>query len=575
MHANKGVYALLLGSGTSRSAQIPTGWDIVQNLVEKIAVVGGYDPDGDPIAWYSTQYGEAPNYSKLLQQLGRTQYERNLLIRQYFEPTSEDREQGTKRPTDAHAAIAELVASGYIRVILTTNFDHLIEDELRARSIEPTVVTNPDGIAGALPLVHAGITIYKLHGDYLDTRSVNTQDELEAYDPRVDALLDRVFDDFGLIVCGWSADWDTALRHALERCRSRRFATYWIAHGKPQTLAQQLIIQRQAEVISGFNADTFFRSLAERIAGLEECAKPHPMSVEIAIATVKRYLSEDRFQIRLFDLATTEADRLFGELSTSAFAMTGPQPSQEIFVDRVHAYEANTEMLLAMIVAGCFWSGRQHDRIWQDALFRVSRRPYQSGGGYVVWQQLSQYPALLLLYGAGIAAVAGERYETLRSLFDTKVVTPDGEMSAALGLNTWHVVKDEQVGRWLPGMERHHTPISDHLYETLREPLRPFLPDDHQYIRCFDRFEYLLGLVHVDQRDDLATFSWGPVGSFGWRHRHSPEETIMKQIDVELDEASQNWPPLRAGLFRHSLERLKDVKSRFDQQIDETRRRWY
>ncbi len=30
LHANKGVYALLLGSGVSRSAGIPTGWEVVK-----------------------------------------------------------------------------------------------------------------------------------------------------------------------------------------------------------------------------------------------------------------------------------------------------------------------------------------------------------------------------------------------------------------------------------------------------------------------------------------------------------------------------------------------------------------
>ena len=37
MHAQPGVYALLLGSGVSTGASIPTGWGIVQNLIERAA----------------------------------------------------------------------------------------------------------------------------------------------------------------------------------------------------------------------------------------------------------------------------------------------------------------------------------------------------------------------------------------------------------------------------------------------------------------------------------------------------------------------------------------------------------
>lgn len=36
MHANRGVYALLLGSGVSRAAEIPTGWDVTLDLIRKV-----------------------------------------------------------------------------------------------------------------------------------------------------------------------------------------------------------------------------------------------------------------------------------------------------------------------------------------------------------------------------------------------------------------------------------------------------------------------------------------------------------------------------------------------------------
>jgi hypothetical protein len=44
VHAHKGVYALLVGSGISRSAGIPTGWEVVSDLTRKAAVASG-DPD--------------------------------------------------------------------------------------------------------------------------------------------------------------------------------------------------------------------------------------------------------------------------------------------------------------------------------------------------------------------------------------------------------------------------------------------------------------------------------------------------------------------------------------------------
>jgi hypothetical protein len=43
MQASKGVYALLVGSGISKSAGIPIGWDIVLDLIRKLAKAKGED----------------------------------------------------------------------------------------------------------------------------------------------------------------------------------------------------------------------------------------------------------------------------------------------------------------------------------------------------------------------------------------------------------------------------------------------------------------------------------------------------------------------------------------------------
>ena len=34
MYSNKGAYALLLGSGISRSAHIPSGWEVEEKLIQ-------------------------------------------------------------------------------------------------------------------------------------------------------------------------------------------------------------------------------------------------------------------------------------------------------------------------------------------------------------------------------------------------------------------------------------------------------------------------------------------------------------------------------------------------------------
>lgn len=127
VQANPGVYAVLIGSGVSRSARIPTGWEITLDLVRKLASVAGETCDPDPALWYHERYGKDPDYSELLDALAKTPTERQQLLRGYLEPSEDERAEGIKAPTAAHRAIANLAAKGYIRVIITTNFDRLME----------------------------------------------------------------------------------------------------------------------------------------------------------------------------------------------------------------------------------------------------------------------------------------------------------------------------------------------------------------------------------------------------------------------------------------------------------------
>jgi len=149
------VYALLLGSGLSRSAGIPTGWEVVIDLIRKLASLMKADCEPRPEEWYVKTFGEQPDYARLLDEIAKSPAERQQLLRGYFEPTEEEREQGMKIPTRAHRAIAELAKREYVKLIITTNFDRLLETALGEIGVSPTVISSTDHIRGARPLAHS------------------------------------------------------------------------------------------------------------------------------------------------------------------------------------------------------------------------------------------------------------------------------------------------------------------------------------------------------------------------------------------------------------------------------------
>ena len=369
IHSNRGAFALLLGSGISSASGIPTGWDIVVDLIRKLAKLEGEDCEPDPAAWFKQRHDAEPDYSKLLDVIAKTPAERQQLLRGYFEPTAEEQDQ--KSPNAGHKASAQLVLAGHVRVIVTTNFDRLMEKALEEAGVTPTVISTADQLSGSLPLAHSGATVIKLHGDYLDTRIKNTEAELATYDPAMGALLDRVVDEYGLVVCGWSAEWDMALRRAIERCPSRRFTTFWATRSPLGEKAKRLVDQRKAVVIQVRDANQFFEELWEKVRALGDMAAPHPLSAKMAVATVKRHLVDPAARIRLRDLVFDETERLITELNGSAFSGQSELPPAEELQKRLTKYEGLCETLLAVVLTGCYWGKEAQEKL----MTRNTKRP--------------------------------------------------------------------------------------------------------------------------------------------------------------------------------------------------------
>ncbi len=563
VHSNKGAHALLLGSGVSRASGIPTGWEVVIDLIRKVAALEGEDCTGEPADWFRRTRGEEPDYSKLLDAIAKTPTERQQLLRGYFEPTAEERSQGLKLPTKAHRAIAELVVRGYVRVIVTTNFDRLIERALEDVGVTPAVISTVDQLKGALPLAHSGATVVKLHGDYLDTRIKNTEAELTAYDTALDGLLDRILDEYGLIVSGWSGDWDSALRAAIERCPSRRFATYWSTRSPLSEKGRKLADHRKAVVIQIGGADQLFEGVLERVQSLEDLAAPYPLSPKMAAATVKRYIVDPAAKIRLRDLVHEETEVLARELtSAGSFPGTNSQDHPAELLSRMRRYEGLCEKLASVLITGGYWGEGSHDKLWCGCLQRIVNLP-SDGDGLDYLIKLRKYPALLLLYSYGISAIAAGRYESLAALLHGVVVKHQNVNEFLLKrLNTFSIMENP-IGHLLPGMERHYVPLSDYLFDHFRSRLVEYLPADGDYQEAFDRFEYIVGVVYAATQKREYKEGWiGPYGCFVWRGRdYGPY--LPDVVAKEVEEAGSDWLPAKAGIFGRENDLPREAVVRF------------
>lgn len=96
VYENRGVLAVFIGSGISRAAEIPTGWEMTLDLIRRVGLAKGVEEQVDWADWYRKETGEEPNYSTLLEQLGASPEERRAVLHRYIEPTEEEFLSGKK-----------------------------------------------------------------------------------------------------------------------------------------------------------------------------------------------------------------------------------------------------------------------------------------------------------------------------------------------------------------------------------------------------------------------------------------------------------------------------------------------
>lgn len=570
-----GAYALLLGSGVSRTAGVLTGYDVVTELIRRVAALQGQEEKAalNPRAWFHGTYGRDTSYAELLEQLTTTATERAHLLRSFFEPNEEEREEGRKQPTRAHHAIARLVAEKSIRVILTTNFDLLMERALARVGINPVVIATPASIAGAPPLHQSPCTIIKLNGDYTTWDLRNIRSELAAYDTGMSDLLLRVLEEYGLVVCGWSADYDTALREALLGSRVSRYGTYWASRHDLGMEAARVVAHRGAVVLTIRDADTHFESLEQKLRSLQSMGARHPLATPLAVAQMKRALPRTDGALQLHDLMMAEVEEVVRAHATSGFSTSEPEPTPRAVIERMSTYETLMETCMYLGAVGVYWGKEEHQLTWRVALERLLNHRAGVEGGYEAWCNLRSYPALLLLYAAGLAGVVAGKYDVLRTLlFDTQLRRDHEENNGLASLRTQRIVPEEGVRSAIEGQtgQRLVWAGSHHLREVLRGPLRELCRDDVTYDMAFDRFEYVLALtqaVHLEGR-----FTWGEWCWFANRGYTNDPRDITRRTSDEIERTAGEWPPMMAGLFGRDWAKFTAAKAAVDDTVKRGRR---
>ncbi|MBH0112379.1 SIR2 family protein [Novosphingobium sp. YJ-S2-02] len=551
LHHSPGVQALLLGSGISRSAGVPTGWEITLDLIRRLGSVQGVSDQQDWTAWYRETYKKEPSYSEILDAVAAAPAERRSVIHAYIEAQDGD---DPRQPTAAHRAIANLVALGSIRVVLTTNFDRLLENALRDVGIEPTVIGSDDAILGATPLVHSRCTIIKLHGDYMDARIKNTQDELKTYSPAMDALVDRVLDEYGLIIAGWSGDWDTALRAAIMRTPSRRFPFYWASRGALSQLGNDLLNQRAGKLIPITDADSFFMQLRTKVEALAAMNRVHPESIALLVAEGKKLCRDDRYSAEWSDLLAHEVSRFSDWVRSPEFFQGSPDNAS--INDLVKRIVAKSEGLRRLVMIGARWGTDEAFRTMLRAIVAITFRDMDgSGFTYVISLRLLG-ASLCFHWGVAASLLRADAYDRAYRLMHL-IISAKYEQGLPAVTRLPLAALSSVEWKFLDGLERRHTPHSDYFSEIFLNEAKDIVVGPNEADAVWDDSEFLIaaesGYQRLLTKEDKDLWFWVPFGRFVWRRESGT--SISQRMDY-LRGLSDTSPELKAGLFGGSMDGL-------------------
>lgn len=519
-------YALLLGSGIS-GGKILAGKEIARDLIRKIAAASKEQFDGDPLDWYREKYGREPTFAGLFGRLKARTGDKEAILSEYFTVRVEEGERVAPEPSSAHRVIATMVREGLVSLIITTNFDNLMELALQDEGIQPAVITELSE-PGKMSIIPDRCRVIKVNGDYPSTDLKMTPEDLKDYSPELKDYLDRIFSEYGLIICGWSAKDDTGLvriltREGLGKERVRRYSTIWCRRKESRAIPGEVTEALHPLEIEIASADEFFRELYSRIEVLRRYEHKEPMSASTAVQRVKHVLREPKPELALPDLINEGTDRVLEFVKARQQYQTASIDGREFYMATLRKFEDAATPLAAMLATVAYYDDSTFADLITDTIVQLINIPptmpeiseiqnletktvqaYAQG-----LLQLRNYPGLLAIYASGIAAVRARHFNALEAILRRpKVYRYSGMLQKPVPY--YEDINLKMVtgfgSNWLSNQSwdrfRKEGNHRDYLYQVMYTIIQSLIPSRYAFRESLDIFEYLFGLAYLAECDE-------------------------------------------------------------------------
>ena len=154
------------------------------------------------------------------------------------------------------------------------------------------------------------------------------------------------------------------------------------------------------------------------------------------------------------------------------------------------------------------------------------------------------------MYALGLGAVESGNLDFINRIFRRTVVDHSSGIQTAASILVTLVDSLAALGYLkgcIEGRENYPLPVYVWLYETMRQPLKPLIPDDDEYMFIFDKFEILAALTYVSiKHGNSSSVRWFPLGSYIWRATSG--QRALNEIEQSIQNDKQS-PYISSRIF--------------------------
>jgi len=167
----------------------------------------------------------------------------------------------------AHLLMAQLMVNGFVRILLTTNFDDLLLRALQLYFEYPSIIDADS--THTLLIDSMFLQIAYLHGRLTSYRQRHTERELHQAMPDLQSFIVSAMKDHGLVVVGYRGGEEAPMK-ILSKALRRRGAgpgggLFWVSHEKNfeklSENTQAILRMKDTYWLPGWDADDFFEKL--------------------------------------------------------------------------------------------------------------------------------------------------------------------------------------------------------------------------------------------------------------------------------------------------------------------------